>query len=56
MSGIDKFAGVGLMGMGALLVLVGIFPTPDDVTVVSPIVQIGAGVGLIKAGTEQFKK
>lgn len=37
-----------LIGSGA--VAVGIFPTPDDITIISPVIQVFGGLGLIVAG------
>ena len=35
---------------GVGLVALGVAPTPDDITVVSPLIQIGLGLGLIGLG------
>lgn len=42
-------AGVGLIG-------VGILPTPDDVTIISPLLQILAGTGFLIAGLVMDEK
>lgn len=36
--------------IGSFLLVVGIAPTPDDVTIISPLVQIGYGLKLIGQG------
>jgi len=45
----------GLVGIGTLLIVAAVTPTPDDVTIVSPALQLTAGtilvgVGLLKKG------
>ena len=35
---------------GAVLITMGVVPTPDDVTVISPVIQIVGGTALIIAG------
>lgn len=39
-----------LVGIGTLLVFAGFFPTPDDVTIISPVIQILGGASLIAVG------
>lgn len=39
-----------LIGTGATMIVTGIVPTPDDVTVISPIAQIVGGAGLVSIG------
>lgn len=38
------------IGLGAALIAAAIIPTPDDVTVVSPAAQLGAGLFLVAQG------
>jgi hypothetical protein len=42
--------GNGFIATGLGLIALAFIPTPDDVTVISPIIQIGAGLGLITWG------
>lgn len=41
---------------GAGLIALGVFPTPDDVTVVSPLAQIAGGAALVIAGLVSKEK
>jgi len=43
-------ANKGIMGIGGLLILAGVTPTPDDITVISPIIQIVLGLALVGVG------
>lgn len=45
-----------LITLGSSLVALAIIPTPDDVTVISPIIQLVAGVSLIGVGLVLKKK
>lgn len=40
----------GKIAIGSSLVLLGVTPTPDDITIISPLVQVIAGGFLIVAG------
>lgn len=37
----------GIIGM--VLIALALIPTPDDVTVISPLVQFGVGIALIRS-------
>ena len=43
-------ASIPIMLAGAGLVTLGVTPTPDDVTVISPLIQIGLGLTLFTVG------
>ena len=47
----NKNAKILMVTSGIGLITVALAPTPDDVTVVSPVAQILIGVGLIYWGT-----
>lgn len=44
-------ANKGIMSIGGLLILAGVTPTPDDITVISPVIQIVLGIALIGIGS-----
>lgn len=46
---LDKDTRKLLLVAGSGLIVVGIAPTPDDVTIVSPVAQIAMGLALITA-------
>ena len=39
-----------MIGIGTMSIAVGLFPTPDDVTIISPLVQIIGGGALVLVG------
>lgn len=43
------------VGLGAALIAAAVIPTPDDVTVVSPAAQLGAGILMVAHGLRYLK-
>lgn len=52
----SKIIGVTESTIGLALIFLALLPTPDDVTIVSPVAQFGLGLYLIGEGIKDIKQ